>query len=245
MPVAAAALLLAVAAVAQAPAPAPVPAAAAATPAAHSVELLNKDQPVQLDAGHLEVDYKTKKMIYHDVVISQGTTRVQSDTAQATGLNFANSKWTFNGNVRISAEPRGKLNSDSAVVEFKDNLISRATVLGKPAQFEQKREGTDQLARGHADKIVYDVAEGTVRLTDDAWLSDGQNEISGPELVYNIRAQRVQANSGVQGTVAPGGAEGGADNRIHITIAPRSPKPDAGKATPGATDPKTPPNPPQ
>ena len=35
--------------------------------------------------------------------------------------------------------------------------------------------------------------DGTVRLTDDAWLSDGQNEISGPLLVYNIRAQRVQA----------------------------------------------------
>lgn len=236
----AAGLALASAALAQAPAPPAEPAAAAT----HSVELLNKDQPVQLDAGHLDVDYKTKQMIYHDVVISQGSTRVQSDTAQATGLNFANSKWTFNGNVRINAEPRGNLRSDTAVVEFRDNLITRATVTGKPAQFEQKREGTDQIARGHANKIVYDVSEGTVRLTEDAWLSDGQNEISGPELVYNIRAQRVQANGGAHGEVQTS-APGAADNRIHITIAPKSAKPDAGKPAPSPNDPKTPPQPQQ
>ncbi len=240
----AAGLALATAALAQAPAPPATPPAASGAPATHSVELLNKDQPVQLDAGHLDVDYKSKQMVYHDVVISQGSTRVQADTAQATGLNFANSKWTFNGNVRINAEPRGNLRSDTAVVEFKDNLITRATVTGKPAQFEQKREGTDQLARGHADKIVYDVTEGTVRLTDDAWLSDGQNEISGPELVYNIRAQRVQANGGVHGEVQTS-APGAADNRIHITIAPKTAKPDAGKTPGPATDPKTPPQPQQ
>ena len=40
---------------------------------------------------------------------------------------------------------------------FKDNLIARATVVGKPAEFEQKRVDSDQMARGHAGKIVYDV----------------------------------------------------------------------------------------
>jgi lipopolysaccharide export system protein LptA len=200
------------------------------------VQLLDQNQPVHLDAANTEVDYKTKRMIYHDVVISQGTTRVQADTAQGTGLDFGNSKWTFSGNVRINAEPRGNLRSDSAVVEFKDNLISRATVLGKPAEFDQKREGSDQIARGHADKIVYDVTEGTVRLSDDAWLTDGQSEISGPLLVYNIRAQRVQASG-----------QPGSDDRIHITIAPHTTpgKPDASKAAAPATDAKPPAKPQQ
>src|SRR5579864_974946 len=75
--------------------------AAAAAPARSPVQLLDKDQPIHMDAANSEVDYKTKRMIYHDIVISQGTTRVQADTAQATGLNFENSKWTFDGNVRI------------------------------------------------------------------------------------------------------------------------------------------------
>lgn len=216
-----------------------------AAPARASVQLLDKDQPIHMDAANSEVDYKTKRMIYHDIVISQGSTRVQADTAQATGLNFENSKWTFDGNVRINAEPRGNLRSDTAVVEFKDNLISRATVVGKPAEFEQKRENSNQMARGHADKIVYDVAEGTVRLSDDAWLSDGQSEISGPLLIYNIRAQRVQAIGNSTPAVQPG-----TDDRIHITIAPHSTpganKPDGTKGTVPGSDPKPPPaNPPQ
>jgi lipopolysaccharide export system protein LptA len=181
------------------------------------------EEPIHLDAASSEVDYKTNTVVFKDVIISQGPMRVQADHARATGLNFANSKWTFEGNVRIDSEQRGSLRSDSAVVEFQDNHILRATVLGKPAEFEQKREGSAQLARGHADKIVYDVTEATIRLTDDAWLTDGQSEISGPLLVYNIRAQRVQAGT------APG-----SDERVHILIQPK----DAGKTT--APDPSKP-----
>ena len=72
-------------------------------------------------------------------------------------------------------------------------------------------------------QIVYDLNDGTVRLTNEAWLTDGQTEISGPLLVYNIREQRVQA-----------AASPGTDQRVHITIAPRvkPPPPDAGKGDP-------------
>jgi lipopolysaccharide transport protein LptA len=148
--------------------------------------------PVSVDAASSEVDYKTNTVVFRNVVISQGAMRVQAEHARATGLNFANSRWDFEGNVRIDAEQRGNLRSDQAVVEFRDNHIARATITGKPAEFEQKR-ANDQIARGHADEILYDVNDGTVRLTEDAWLSDGQNEISGPLLVYNIRQQQIQA----------------------------------------------------
>jgi lipopolysaccharide transport protein LptA len=208
--------------------------AAAQTPTAKSLTAplpQAGDQPIKLDAASSEVDYKTNTVVFKDVVISQGAMRVQADHARATGLNFANSKWNFEGNVRIDAEQRGSLRSDVAVVEFQDNRILRATVTGKPADFEQKRVGTDQIARGHADKIVYDVNEATVRLTDDAWLSDGQSEISGPLLIYNIRAQKVQA-----------GTTPGSSDRIHIIIQPHSGSgKDAGKtAVPDTGKPPTP-----
>jgi lipopolysaccharide transport protein LptA len=164
-----------------------------------------------VDAASSEVDYRTNTVVFTQVTISQGATRVRADRAHASGLNFANSRWTFDGHVRIDAPPRGSLRSDQAVVEFKDNHIFRATVTGKPAEFEQQRTDSQQLTRGHADEIIYDVNEGTVRLTTNAWLSDGQNEISGPLLVYNIRAQHVQA------AAAPGSGE-----RVHIVIAPQN-----------------------
>ena len=167
--------------------------------------------PITVDAASSEVDYRTNTVEFTQVVISQGAMRVQADHAHASGLNFANSRWTFEGHVRIDAEPRGSLRADQAVVEFRDNRIARATANGKPAEFEQPRTDSGQMARGHADEIVYDVNEGTVRLTDNAWLSDGTNEISGPLLVYNIRAQHVQA------AAAPGSGE-----RVHIVIAPQN-----------------------
>jgi lipopolysaccharide transport protein LptA len=197
----------------------PAPPAQAPAPALLSA---SGDKPITVDAASSEVDYRTNTVEFTQVVITQGDLRVQADHAHATGLNFANSRWTFDGHVRIDAEQRGDLTSDQAVVEFHDNHMARAIITGKPAEFEQKRADAQQPAHGHADQIVYDVGDGTVRLTDDAWLSDGQNEISGPLITYNIRTQRVQA------ATAPGTSQ-----RVHITITPHGLTPGAkGEAAP-------------
>ncbi|NJO13316.1 MAG: hypothetical protein HC872_07480, partial [Gammaproteobacteria bacterium] len=78
------------------------------------------------------------------------------------------------------------------------------------ASFEQKLENGD-TARGRADDIEYDFDEATVRLSRDAYLTDGRNDISGETLVYSIRDERVLANAEEQG-----------DERVHITINPRA-----------------------
>jgi lipopolysaccharide transport protein LptA len=161
-----------------------------------------------IDIASSRVDYKGDTVDFQNVTITQGATRVQADRAHATGLdNFDNSRWTFEGNVRINGEQHGSLKSDAAVVEFRNNYISKATVTGNPAEFEQKRTDTDEVARGHAREIVYNVSDGTVRLSDDAWIWDGHNALSAPELVYNIREQHVQA------AAQPG-------NQVHLTIDP-------------------------
>lgn len=165
-----------------------------------------------IDVASSRIDYKGDTVVFQDVVITQGDTRVQADHAHATGLdNFDNSHWTFDGNVRINGEQHGSLKSDQAVVEFRNKYISKATITGSPAEFEQKRTDTAEIARGHAREIVYNVVDGTVRLSNDAWLSDGHNEISGPELVYSIREQRVQAAT-----------QPGTDDKVHIVIDPNA-----------------------
>src|ERR1700751_5519942 len=102
-----------------APAPEPAvatqPAAAAVAPAPPPPQA--SDQPINLDAASTEVDYRTNTLVFRDVVISQGSTRVQAEHARATGLNFANSRWTFEGKVRIDGEQHGNLRSDQATVE--------------------------------------------------------------------------------------------------------------------------------
>jgi lipopolysaccharide transport protein LptA len=161
-----------------------------------------------IDIASSRIDYKGDTVEFQNVTITQGATKVQADRAHATGLdNFDNSRWTFEGNVRINGEQHGSLKSDAAVVEFRNNYISKATVTGNPAEFEQKRTDTDEVARGHAREIEYNVSDGTVRLSNDAWIWDGHNALSAPELVYNIREQHVQA------AAQPG-------NQVHLTIDP-------------------------
>ena len=172
---------------------------------------LNPQQKINVDCASGKVDYKTHIMVCRNIVISQGSTRVRADHARGTGgLNFENSRWTFAGNVQIDAPPRGSLRSDQATVEFRDNRIAGATITGSPAEFEQQRADDLGMEKGHADQIVYDVDQGTVLLTKDAWISDGHNEMSAPSIAYSIREQKVLASSA------------GSSQGVHITITPQA-----------------------
>jgi len=171
--------------------------------------LLQANEPIKLDAQSSEVDYKNNTLIFRKVRIRQGDLQLEADAATATGLDFNDSHWHFDGNVHITM-PDGSLSSDSAAVQFARNQISTAVANGTPASFEQQRP--NGLARGRAQRIDYDFIGGTVRLTGDAWLSDGKNEIQSRTLVYDMHQQRVLANPADQ------------DNeRVHITINPRQP----------------------
>jgi lipopolysaccharide transport protein LptA len=179
-------------------------AAAAAAP-------VDSQAPINLEAASSDFDYRNNTLLFRRVKITQGPLTVEAQEASATGLEFVNSQWTLTGQVRITM-PDGKLASDSATVSFKDNQIVRAQVRGSPAVFEQRIEKNNQLARGRATSIEYDVRKGTVQLSGDAWLSDGSNEIRGNTLVYDIGRQRVAANPG---ETEPGG--------VRITINPKEP----------------------
>ncbi len=165
--------------------------------------------PINLEAASSDFDYRNNTLLFRRVKITQGTLTVEAQEARATGLEFVNSQWTLQGQVRITV-PDGKLSSDSATVSFRDNQIVRAQIRGQPAVFEQRLEDRKQLAQGRAGAIEYDVRNGTVQLTGDAWLSNGQNEIRGNTLIYDIGRQRVAANPG---ETDPGG--------VRITINPR------------------------
>ncbi|MFO1426952.1 MAG: lipopolysaccharide transport periplasmic protein LptA [Steroidobacteraceae bacterium] len=203
---AAALLLFATAAVRGAAAASEVAAAPAAAPGGTRTQ---RGAAVQVDAASSSVDYRSNTVLFRDVTISQGTVRVAAEQARATGLDFDNATWNFRGNVRISVDGGG-LRSTEATVYFVANRVSRATITGTPAEFEQLRAASGELARGRASAIEYDLVSGTVRLRGDAWLTDGRNEISGEELVYDVRGQRVQADT-----------RPGAQQRVRITIRPR------------------------
>ena len=188
---------------------------ALALPASLAVAAHTEQQAISLDAQSSELDYKNNNLIFHKVRITQGNMSVAADQAQATGLDFENSHWVFRGNVRITMD-QGQLTSDEAEITFSKKLLSKAIVHGNPAAFEQRIAKTGKLAQGRAELIDYDVAKGVVHLSKSAWLSDGQNEIRGESLKYNVLAQNIVAEASEQGS-----------QRVHIIITPppNNPKP--------------------
>jgi lipopolysaccharide transport protein LptA len=187
---------------------------ALALPATQALAARAEQQAIALDAQSSEIDYKNNNLLFRKVRIAQGAMAISADQAQATGLDFEDSRWVFRGNVKITMD-QGLLTSDEAEVNFVKKLLAKAVVNGKPASFEQKIAKTGKLAQGHADTIDYDVAKGVVHLSKNAWLSDGQNEIRGESLKYNVVAQNIVAESSEQGS-----------QRVHIIITPpANPKP--------------------
>ena len=175
-----------------------------------------KNQEIVIDAKPgMEVDYRDNNAVLRDVVITQCDMRIQAAEARvAGGLNFDNGQLTVSGDVHIAADG-GQLSSDKAVISFRDNLITQATITGSPAQFEQKRDD-GSTSRGRAGTIDYLASAGTVTLSNEAWLTtDGKNQISAPSLVYNIRTQSLVNRPKTQSTGKPG------SDRIRIVIPAR------------------------
>jgi lipopolysaccharide transport protein LptA len=171
--------------------------AACAAAAAQDREQL----PIQLKA-ELGLRYDSQKGVveYGGVTITQGETRITADRAVTTGVDFEDSKWQFNGTVRIST-PESALASDTAEVRFVGGEIASAVVTGGPATFTQRRK--EEQSEGRANRIDYDLKRGTVEFNGDAWLKDARTEVTSEKLVYSTVNQRVISNEPVVITIQP------------------------------------------
>jgi lipopolysaccharide export system protein LptA len=169
-----------------------------------------------LDAQSTEVDLRNNSAVFTKVRISQGNITISADQGHASqtssALAFDNNLWDFRGNVKITMD-QGVLLSDEAQITFVNKQLTRATATGKPATFEQVIPKTGKVAKGRAGEVDYEVGKGVVHFSKDAYVTDGQNEMRGQSLKYNVTAQSVSADAAEQGS-----------QRVHIVITPPPPK---------------------
>ena len=159
----------------------------------------DRQLPILLDAQSTSIDLKTNSAVFSKIRISQGTMSISADQGQASqqraaNLYFENNVWNFRGNVKISVE-QGQLFSDDAQITFANNVLAKAIVNGKPASFEQTVSKTGKLAKGNAESIDYDAAKHLVRFSKNAYLSNGDNEIRGQSLKYDVLGQRSEEHT--------------------------------------------------
>jgi lipopolysaccharide transport protein LptA len=173
-------------------------------------------EPIDVTAQSEETDAKNKTVVLRKVRIAQGDLVLTADLGQFNGTGvenaFDDSIGIFRGSVKLSVD-QGILNSDEARVTFAHKVLIHAVVTGKPATFQQKIAKTGKIAHGHANNIDYDVPKGIVRLTEDAFLDNGQYEVHGESLKYDLIKQISSAEAADQDS-----------QRVHIIITPPPPK---------------------
>jgi len=180
-----------------------------ATSLARSLELPNEALTVDADDGEFDLR-KSETRLSGNVHVTQGPMSIRSEEAVGSGESNENSKWTFSRSVHVKTR-EADMRSNTATAAIVNGQLTRATVKGSPATFEQRPIGDQQLIEGRAGEIDYDLSKGIVRMTNDVWFSYGGNEFRGDVVVYNVRDEKVLVN--------PTGESNG---RVNIRIRPRN-----------------------
>ncbi len=165
--------------------------------------------PIMLDADESDYDGRNSMLMFRGLRLSQGNLGIQADQGRASQLDFEDSVWQFAGNVVIEIE-NGRIECDSADLKFSGHLLELATIAGSPATFEMLRPGSDVATYAEAGSLKYDFNAGIIEFSDQAIITEGGNQISSNYLVYNIKEQRINAQSADEG-----------GERVRITYTPR------------------------
>jgi lipopolysaccharide export system protein LptA len=185
----------------------------------------DRQADILLEAQSTTIDLKTNTAVFSKIRISRGAMSITADQGQANeqrskDLYFENNVWNFRGNVKIAVE-QGQLFSDDAQITFVNNALSKAIANGKPASFEQTVTKTGKPAKGHAETIDYDATKHLVRFLKDAYLTNGDHEMTGQALKYDVLGQKVIAEEAEQNS-----------QRVRIIITPPPPKTASPKPNP-------------
>ena len=166
--------------------------------AASAAALAIDDHPTW-DSKSLFLDGKTNLLVLPDFhLTTQSGYAIDAGEARTNDANnFSNSRWTFASKVTIKL-PTGSIVAETATVTFVNNQISTLHVEGSPANFEHRDEQKNVVARGTAGTMDYALADDTVKLSNQAWVSTGQNECRATAMVYNISEKRLSAASSEQ-----------------------------------------------
>jgi lipopolysaccharide export system protein LptA len=171
---------------------------------------------IQIEADGLQLDYAANTLRMPNIVIRQDTPqgslliRAAEATARGTEPSFQNSQWKFSGSVHIEYLD-GVLDADTAQLTFADNRLQQAVVDGNPAQFSHQPRGSTQRNRGSARRIEMDVPRARVRLSGNAWYTDGRNEVTTAAILYDMKDRSFETERGES-----------EENRVRMTIRPET-----------------------
>ena len=159
-----------------------------------NAQINSAELPINIDAESTGYLADESVLTFTKLNLSQGGISISADRGEASKLDFENSTWKFEGNIRITLE-NGSIESDFAHLEFEGHQIKIARIQGSPAKLLIYRE--DQITRTSAiaNRIDYDFQKSLIDFSGNVSIQEGGNQISSEYLVYNIKDQSIQAQS--------------------------------------------------
>jgi lipopolysaccharide export system protein LptA len=148
--------------------------------------------PITIDADRLEVRDREKRAIFSGNVVAKRGDMIMRSTTMVV---------LYDGE-----QPAGAVQARGSTPGAQDQQIRRIELTG-PVFFCHR----DQAARG--DRAVYERASETLVMTGNVVLTQGQNVVTGPRLVVNMRTNQAHVerdpanpNERVRSLLVPGDA---------------------------------------
>ena len=159
-----------------------------------NAQINSAELPINIDAESTGYLADESVLTFTKLNLSQGGISISADRGEASKLDFENSTWKFEGNIRITLD-NGSIDSDFAHLEFEGHQIKIARIQGSPAKLIIDTEDGVTKTSAIANRIDYDFQKSLIDFTGNVSIQEGGNQISSEYLVYNIKNQSIQAQS--------------------------------------------------
>jgi lipopolysaccharide export system protein LptA len=143
--------------------------------------------------------------------------------ADRVTLDDAKQLATFTGNV-VLTQGTMVLRGDRMEVRRDKNGFRQGTTWGNLAYFRQKRDNSEELIEGWAERIEYDSRTDQVKMFNRAMLKRGQDQVQGSYISYDATTELYQ----VTGSPAQAAGTKPADSRVRAIFQPKKDGGDAG-----------------
>lgn len=147
-------------------------------------------------------------------------------SADDVEFDFSTGVRIYRGNVKLD-QGTMKLRADKLIVEYKDDVLQKATAFGEPAVFQQRPDNKPNDVIGKGMKLELDEINNMVILIDNASINDGEKNAAGAMITYDMANDKMKIVGGrPSGAVLKQGArkdttspvEKKEDGRSKITI---------------------------
>ena len=112
-------------------------------------------------------------------------------SADDVEFDFSTGVRIYRGNVKLD-QGTMKLRADKLIVEYKNDILQRATAFGNPATFQQRPDGKPSDMIGKGKKLELDEVNNIVTITENAFIDNGEGTATGNIITYDINTDKMK-----------------------------------------------------